>query len=273
MPQIWIVDAFTDTPYRGNPAAVMPVEEFPADAVCQAIAAEMNLSETAFLKPLGAGRYRLRWFTPKTEIKLCGHATLASAHILFAELNAVAESVTFETLSGPLQVRREGAFYAMDFPLQATGAAVDPAVFGPLFTSDTPIVAVVQAYDDVLVEIGNAAALRRFTPDIERIARLDCRGLIVTAAGDAPHDFTSRFFAPRVGIAEDPVTGSAHCKLAHYWSRKLGKAELLAYQASARGGTVALTVRDDRVLLKGRAVTIMAGQWRVGLSAGLERAA
>lgn len=263
MTAIWTVDAFTEQPYRGNPAGVMIVGEFPTDEICAAIAAEMNLSETAFVKPLATGHYHLRWFTPKTEIRLCSHATLASAHILFTEENIGGAHVRFDTLSGALHVSRADRGYVMDFPLQKVDASVDPAPFAAALPPGIKILAAMRAVDDVIVEIADEAQLRAMNPDITQIVQLDCRGLIVTAAGQAPYDCVSRFFAPRVGIPEDPVTGSAHCKLADYWSRKFRKQELRAYQASARGGAMGLTVKGDRVLLKGAAVTVMEGRWRI----------
>lgn len=270
--KIWVVDAFTDTPFKGNPAAVIVVRDFPSEEDCQNIAAEMNLSETAFIKPLPpsqnnsnptfpSNHFHLRWFTPKVEVKLCGHATLASAHILFQEDLVKGDTITFESLSGPLFVRKENDCIVLDFPLQKISHTLPKEFFKDLFT--TNIVNCVQAYDDVIVELQNEDEVRKINLDPLKIKEIDCRGLIVTARGKGPYDFVSRFFAPRVGVNEDPVTGSAHCKLADYWQQKLGKKEFKAYQASQRGGTINITVQEDRILLKGKAITVMEGFWRI----------
>jgi len=249
--KLWIVDAFATKPYTGNPAAVTIVESFPDEA--QKIAAEMNLSETAFVKPLGQGHFHIRWFTPKVEVKLCGHATLASAHILHQEYGL--KEVVFESLSGPLRVTCQEELYTLDFPLQKTGRTIDI----PLFKNR---VIAVDALDDVIIELASEAEVRQFVPNPAELLQIECRGIIITARGSGSYDFVSRFFGPRVGVNEDPVTGSAHCKLAHYWQQKLGKSEFLAYQASERGGEIAIAVRGDRVYLSGRAVTVLEGMWR-----------
>jgi len=258
--KIWTVDAFAKAPYTGNPAAVTIVGEFPEDAICKKIAAEMNLSETAFVKPLASGTFHIRWFTPLLEVKLCGHATLSAAHILFQE-GLVSNKVTFSSLSGPLTVTKEDDGLVLDFPLQKTGPALPVEAFIEQLDIDTSVVAAVQAYDDLILELENPEALRQLVLDPKDIMKIDCRGLIVTAKGKAPYDFISRFFAPRVGVDEDPVTGSAHCKLAHYWQQKLNKDSFIAYQASTRGGEIHITIQQDRVLIKGHAITIMEGNW------------
>lgn len=262
--KIWIVDAFTKQPYAGNPAAVTIVSEFPTDEICRQIAAEMNLSETAFVKPLEEGTFHIRWFTPKVEVKLCGHATLAAAHILFQEGRVLGNVVALNSLSGPLTVTKEAnGDIVLNFPLQKTGPNLPiEAIIEQLDISE-PVVAAVQAYDDVLLELERSQDLRNLSLDPQDVVKLDCRGLIVTAKGQAPYDFISRFFAPRTGIAEDPVTGSAHCKLAHYWQQKLGKNAFVAYQASSRGGEIHVTIQEDRVLLKGTAITVMKGEWLI----------
>lgn len=210
----------------------------------------MNLSETAFVKPLGKNHFHIRWFTPKVEVKLCGHATLASAHILHEEKLIFGDEIIFESLSGPLRVFGK---YTLDFPLQKTGPVIKSPIAGALLA--------VKAYDDIIVELPDAQAVRNFSPSGAKLSEIDCRGIIITARGDAPYDFVSRFFAPKVGVDEDPVTGSAHCKLAHYWEQKLGKSNFFAYQASVRGGEITLSIAQDRVHLTGSAVTILKGTW------------
>lgn len=260
--KIWTVDAFTKEPYSGNPAAVTIVGEFPEDTVCKNIAAEMNLSETAFVKPLADGTFHIRWFTPLVEVKLCGHATLSAAHILFQE-DLATNSVTLSSLSGPLVVTKEEEALTLNFPLQKTGPYLPVEAIMEQLDIDESVIAAVQAYDDIILELENPEALHRIILDPKDVLKLDCRGLIVTAKGESPYDFTSRFFAPRVGVDEDPVTGSAHCKLAHYWQLKLNKDSFVVYQASKRGGEIHITIQEDRVLLKGHAVTIMEGNWLV----------
>lgn len=253
--RIWIVDAFTNQPYRGNPAAVVIVDEFPDKEICQKIAAEMNLSETAFVKKLKDNHFHLRWFTPKVEVKLCGHATLASAHILHSQAMIVGNEILFDSLSGPLKVYVSPSQYTLDFPLQKTGEPIEVENY---FKG---IVQTVKAYDDVIIELADEDAVRNYIPSIAELEKIDCRGIILTAKGKGPYDFVSRFFAPKVGVNEDPVTGSAHCKLAHYWSQKLNKKEFLAYQASPRGGEIKVSIHGDRVHLAGQAITILEGKW------------
>jgi PhzF family phenazine biosynthesis protein len=260
--KIWTVDAFAKEPYTGNPAAVTIVDEFPQDDICKKIAAEMNLSETAFVKPLKDGSFHIRWFTPAVEVKLCGHATMAATHILFQE-GLAKDRVHLHSLSGPLTVTQETDTLTLDFPLQKTGPALPAEGLIELLDLNEPVVAVVQAYDDILVEFAHAQDVRQLVLDPKDVNKIDCRALIVTAKGDGRYDFISRFFGPRVGVDEDPVTGSAHCKLAHYWQQKLKKDSFLAYQASKRGGEIHIKIQDDRVLLTGKAVTIMEGNWLV----------
>lgn len=260
--KIWTVDAFTSQPYSGNPAAVMIVEEFPADNQCQKIAAEMNLSETAFVKPLDKNHFHIRWFTPSSEVKLCGHATLASAHILHQENLVNAEKISFESLSGPLFVYKTKNFYTLDFPLQKTGPVLDKIFFEKLL--GVKIIAVEQAYDDIIIELADEKTLREINIKANQFNEIKYRGIILTAKADNKYDFISRFFAPSVGVDEDPVTGSAHCKLADYWNKKLNKNKFLAFQASKRGGELMVEIKEnDRVYITGSAVTIMQGQWLV----------
>ena len=261
--KIWTVDAFASKPYTGNPAAVTIVPEFPEDALCKKIAAEMNLSETAFVKPLKDGNFHIRWFTPTVEVSLCGHGTLSAAHILFQEEVVSGNKITFTSLSGPLTVTKETDGLTLNFPLQKIGAHLPVKVFIEQLELKEPVVAAIQAHDDVILELENPQDLRQLVLNPKDVAKIDCRGLIVTAKGEKPYDFISRFFAPRVGVVEDPVTGSAHCKLASYWQQKLNKDSFLAYQASKRGGEIHIAIQQDRVLLKGKALTMMKGDWLV----------
>ena len=263
---LYQVDAFTAEPFAGNPAAVCLLEpgEGPDPGWMQRVAAEMNLSETAFLRPgAEAGRYGLRWFTPTVEVELCGHATLASAHVLFTEgLAEAGRELRFDTASGPLTARRDGdGAIWLDFP--ATPAEpVDPPAGLLEALGDGPARWVGRGRFDYLVELADEAAVRGLAPDVRRLEGLGSRGVIVTAAGDgsAGHDFVSRYFAPAAGIDEDPVTGSAHCTLGPYWAERLGRDELTGFQASARGGLVRVRPQGDRVLLGGQAVTVLRGQ-------------
>jgi PhzF family phenazine biosynthesis protein len=262
--KIWTVDAFTKVPYSGNPAAVAIIPKFPEDTLCQKIAAEMNLSETAFVKPLTDGTFHIRWFTPLVEIKLCGHATLAAAHILFQEGLVSSNEITLTSLSGQLTVTKKNDALILNFPLQKTGPALPVENFMEQLDMDESVLSATQASDnDIILELESSQALRTINLDSKDILKLGCRDLILTARGDGPYDFISRVFAPCQGIDEDPVTGSAHCKLAHYWQQKLNKDSFLAYQASKRGGEIHITIQQDRVLLKGHAITIMKGNWLV----------
>jgi PhzF family phenazine biosynthesis protein len=262
--KIWTVDAFTREPYTGNPAAITVVSEFPGDVVCQKIAAEMNLSETAFVKPLADGTFHIRWFTPLVEIKLCGHGTLATAHILFQEGLALGDTIAFTSLSGPLQVTRESDALVLNFPLKKTGETFPvEAIIEQLNINESVVAAVDGNDNDIILELESSKALRTIDLDPKDILKLGCRDLILTAKGDGFYDFISRVFAPCQGIDEDPVTGSAHCKLAYYWQQKLNKDSFVAYQASKRGGEIHITIQQDRVLLKGHAITIMEGNWLV----------
>ena len=255
--KIWTVDAFTNKTYAGNPAAVVIVDEFPSDKICKLIAAEMNLSETAFVKPLDNNHFHIRWFTPKVEVKLCGHATLASSHILHQEKLITGNEILFESLSGPLRVYVSSPNYTLDFPLQKTGRQIESAAIKECFGE---IIGAVEAYDCIIIELATEAELRSYIPQIDKLEKIDCRGIIVTTKGTGEYDFISRFFAPKVGVNEDPVTGSAHCKLAHYWQKKLNKSDFKAYQASSRGGEIQISVVGDRVHLTGQAVTMLKGE-------------
>ena len=254
------VDAFTDQPFRGNPAAVCVLPAARDAGWMQEVAREMNLSETAFLVARADG-YDLRWFTPTVEVDLCGHATLASAHVLWesGQLPPDAQA-RFHTRSGLLTATRRGDWIELDFPARpATELASPPAevlrALGvePVFAGRTK--------DDYLIEVRDEETVRQASPDFSQLKRADSRGAIVTArATSAGYDFVSRFFAPGAGIDEDPVTGMAHCSLGPYWQGRLGKDEFTAYQASARGGTVRVRVGGDRVYLGGQAVTVLRGE-------------
>ncbi len=251
--RIHVVDAFTDRAFAGNPAGVVLLEEPADEGWMQSVAAEMRHAETAFVRVGGDGPLPLRWFTPTTEVDLCGHATLATAHVLGGDR-------TFHTRSGLLTCTARDGWVEMDFP-------ADPArpieITAPLRTGlpGVTITAVAQAVSDVLVEAAHAAEVRDLEPDLAALAEVPGRGVIVTAPGDRPGlDVVSRCFYPSTGVPEDPVTGSAHCTLASWWSPKLGRAELFAEQASPRGGHVRATLVGDRVRLAGRAVTVLAGE-------------
>jgi PhzF family phenazine biosynthesis protein len=252
------VDAFTPVPFGGNPAAVC-VLSAPCDAGwMQNVAREMNLSETAFLDPRPEG-YNLRWFTPAAEVDLCGHATLASAHVLWEDGHLDgARQARFMTRSGWLSARKAGDWIEMDFPAKAEQSAPAPPQFAEALGARPQYVG--RNAFDYLVELESEQVVRELQPDFGLLRRLPVRGVIVTSRSSGEYDFVSRFFAPAVGVDEDPVTGSAHCCLGPFWSARLGKQEMLAYQASARGGVVRVRVDGDRVLLGGQAVTVLRGE-------------
>lgn len=258
--RIYQVDAFADRPFTGNPAGVCIVGPDADPGWMQSVAAEMNVSETAFLVPLeDGGRYGLRWFTPTVEVDLCGHATLASAHLLWEE-GEKAEMLEFETRSGVLTAITAGDdLISLDFPADPVTESSTLAEVGPALGA-TPA-GVYRGREDVLVEAADAEAVRRLAPDFRALAGIPARGVIVTASGDGHDgaDFVSRCFYPAVGIDEDPVTGSAHCTLASFWCPRLGRSALVGWQASRRGGRVGVELADDRVLLTGRAVTVLRG--------------
>jgi len=272
--RIFQVDAFTDVVFHGNPAAVCIVEGTVSDAWMQAVAAEMNLSETAFVRQL-PGALELRWFTPVTEVELCGHATLAAAHVLF-ESGEARRRVEFATRSGTLGAIRVGHAISLELPaLPAMPVAVPDGLAAAL---GTELRAAARSRVDLLVEVDDEATVHALRPDLAALARVvDADGVIVTAACSAAvdgagagagaaraagADFVSRYFAPAIGIDEDPVTGAAHCVLAPYWSGRLGRDRLVGYQASRRGGVVRVALGADRVELTGRAVTVFSGELR-----------
>lgn len=259
---IHIVDAFTSEPFAGNPAAVCLLEDARSDRWLQAVAAEMNLSETAFLWREGPG-YRLRWFTPAVEVPLCGHATLASAHLLFESKAADGDELCFATKSGELRARRLDGGIELDFPAYSFEPALLPAAVAvalgvtPLETSR---VARLNG-DSLLVEAASERDVRGARPDARALLAAGAPSVILTTRSETPgFDFVSRYFAPGFGVDEDPVTGAAHCALAPYWARKLGKAELTGFQASKRGGVVGVRALGERVALRGQAVTVVSGR-------------
>lgn len=260
MPQSVVqVDAFTDRPFAGNPAAVCILPRPAEDGWMRNVAAEMNLSETAFLDPRDDG-WNLRWFTPAVEVDLCGHATLASAHVLWEDGHLPADAeARFHTRSGLLTCRRQGEWITMDFPAKPEKRTESPEGLERAL-GVTPL-HVGRSQFDLLVEVDSEEAVRALKPDLGLLARVDVRGVIVTArAANGGYDFVSRFFAPRAGVDEDPVTGSAHCVLAPFWAARLGRTEMTAFQASRRGGQVRVRVAGDRVELAGQAVTTMRGE-------------
>lgn len=253
--RIVTVDAFAETPFSGNPAAVCVHTEELDEQWMRHVAREMNLSETAFLRKEGDG-YRLRWLTPVVEVDLCGHATLASAHVLWEEGHEPAgQELRFFTRSGPLSASRKGALIELDFPASPPAVCETPA--GLLDALGAQANAVEKSRFDYLVELSSEAAVRDLRPNFSALRSLGARGVMVTARGQGDYDVVSRFFAPGSGIDEDPVTGSAHCCLGPYWAPKLGKTSLRCYQASERGGVVHVELVGDRVKLRGSAVTVM----------------
>jgi PhzF family phenazine biosynthesis protein len=257
---IFQVDAFTDKPFHGNPAAVCLLDAARDEEWMQPVAAEMNLAETAFVSPRADG-YDLRWFTPTCEVDLCGHATLASAHVLWEtkQLRAGA-TARFHTRSGWLTAEQRDGLIELDFP--ATPADAAPAFAEGLAAAiRAPVEWAGRSRFDLVARLTSAEAVRRAAPDLALVSALPCRGVIITAPGDdGRHDFVSRFFGPQSGVDEDPVTGSAHCALAPYWSAVLGRNPLVGFQASPRGGTVRVRLNGDRVLLSGHAVTVLRGE-------------
>ncbi|MEG1040394.1 MAG: PhzF family phenazine biosynthesis protein [Pseudomonas sp.] len=248
------VDAFSERPFAGNPAMVYRLDQWLSDALMQQIAAEHNLAETAFVVPEGE-QWHIRWFTPTTEVPLCGHATLASAHVLFEVYKVPGERLAFQSMSGPLSVSREGGRLLLDFP------RIDPQpIHEPLPVAQAlgcPVVEVLQT-KELLVVLESEQAVRDCVPDMAAVAKLPGLGVIVTARGES-HDFVSRYFAPGIGIPEDPVTGSTHCCLIPYWAERLGKTELRAFQRSSRGGELYCRLEGQRVKIGGYARRVASG--------------
>lgn len=256
---LYQVDAFTSRVFAGNPAAVVPLEGWLDDGTLQSIAAENNLSETAYIVG-GRGRYQIRWMTPTTEVDLCGHATLASAWVVLNVLEPGKSVVTFDSKSGPLVVTQEGDLLALDFPSRPPepATAALPALTEALGRAPREA----WAARDYMAVFDSAEEVKALRPDMSRVAALDHFALIVTAPG-RDVDFVSRFFAPQEGVPEDPVTGSAHCTLVPYWARRLGKALLTARQISSRGGELECQDRGERVRIAGRAVKFLEGMMEV----------
>ena len=254
------VDAFTNRPFAGNPAAVCVLPAMPPEQWMRDVAREMNLSETAFLVPQDGG-YRLRWFTPAVEVDLCGHATIASAHVLWEERHLPSdEAARFHTRSGLLQASKRGDWIELNFPATPAVPAQPPTgLLEGLGAKEARFVG--RTKFDYLVEVASERLLRALEPDHSSLRKLTVRGIIVTARSDSPEfDFVSRFFAPGSGVDEDPVTGSSHCALGPHWARQLGKTDLMAFQASSRGGVVRIRAEGDRVILGGHAVTVLRGE-------------
>ena len=253
------VDSFTDRPFAGNPAAVCVLDAARSESWMRDVAREMNLSETAFLHRTEDG-FQLRWFTPTTEVDLCGHATLASAHVLWEDGHLAADQQSrFHTRSGLLSAERAGDWIRMDFPATPAQSVEPPADLMRALGAAARFVG--RNHFDYLVELDSDATVRGLQPDIGLLARAGTRGVIVTARSDDPtFDFVSRFFAPGAGVDEDPVTGSAHCCLAPYWADRLGKDAMTGYQASARGGVVRVRNAGARVILEGQAVTVLRAE-------------
>jgi PhzF family phenazine biosynthesis protein len=260
--EIHTVDAFTSEPFAGNPAAVCLLEDERSDHWLQAVASEMNLSETAFLWREDGG-WRLRWFTPTVEVPLCGHATLASAHLLFETGRAPGDEIRFETKSGPLRALRDGGAIELDFPAFRFEPALLPAAVAAALGVTPLRASTVKRLngDSFLVETASEREVRGARPDVRALPRVGAPSVILTARSETPgYDFVSRYFAPGAGVDEDPVTGAAHCALAPYWAERLGKTELVGFQASRRGGVVGVRARGERVSLRGQAVTVLSGR-------------
>lgn len=263
--KLYTVDAFTNTPFSGNPAGVCPLDHMITDEIMQNIAREMNLSETAFFTPIENG-FHLRWFTPAKEVDLCGHATLATAHILWQEgFLAENETAVFSTLSGIIKAKKLADWIEMQFPLGKVPqeSSLNTEVLSALGI-EHPLFMGEYRENRYLIEVATVAEVKSIKPNISVLKEIGADRIMVTAAAEsAPYDFVSRYFAPGVDIDEDPVTGSAHCYLTPYWARKTGKKDFFARQASARGGDLELSITDENVIIRGQAVTMMKGDMNV----------
>jgi len=257
---IFQVDAFSTELFKGNPAAVVPLDYWLPEHLMQSIAAENNLSETAFYMPDGED-FQLRWFTPTTEVDLCGHATLASAHVLFQEFGAAQAELHFHTRSGLLSVQQNEMAYRMRFPRDTIHRISTPAALENAL--QTNIIETWQGKSDLLVIVSSKAAVLRLSPNMDLLSALGGRGVLVSAPGDEGIDFVSRCFFPAVGVPEDPVTGSAHTTLTPYWAERLHTKQLVAQQCSARGGRLRCTLDDNHVILEGQAITYLRGTIRI----------
>lgn len=254
--KIYQVDAFTDKVFSGNPAAVVPLENWLSEEEMQSISAENNLSETAYFVEESDGSYKIRWFTPKTEVDICGHATLASAHVLYEHLGFDGEKVVFQSKSGKLTVEKKEEIYWMNFPSNPPEPIPVPKLL-PDSIGTIPIYTGVNR--DMLVLLNDEDTVRSIKPDFALLEKMEVRGIIITAKG-SDYDFVSRYFAPSMGIYEDPVTGSAHTLLTPFWGKRLGKSSLKARQISERGGNIMCNQKGDRVEIGGEAVTYMVGE-------------
>lgn len=260
------IDAFTSKPFGGNPAAVVLLDTEHSDNWLQAVAMENNLSETAFVLPKNDGTFPLRWFTPTTEVDLCGHATLAAAHALWESKSvATNEAIDFETRSGKLTVTKQGNQIQMNFPVTpVTPSDAPQGLLASFQVKDQPLnpIAVLRSTFDYMIVVDDESMVRNVAVDFRELKKTDARGVIVTASADSASDYdiVSRFFAPAAGVDEDPVTGSAHCALIDYWSRELDSNKLTGYQASDRGGLVTIEKQNDRAILIGEAVTVIRGE-------------
>lgn len=256
---IYQVDAFANELFNGNPAAVVPLESWISDEQMLKIAAENNLSETAFFVPFNEG-FEIRWFTPKTEVNLCGHATLASAHVLWNHISYDQPRIRFESQSGPLFVEKLEQVLYLDFPAnEITDVEIKDIPYNSIFGAEPT--EVYQARRDIMAVFENEMTIVNMKPDFQSMLQYDVRGFIVTAASNREDvDFVSRFFAPKVGVIEDPVTGSAHTSLIPYWAKKLQKTKLEAQQVSQRGGQLHCSLEGDRVKMGGQAITFMSGK-------------
>ena len=261
--QIWQVNAFTNEPFKGNPAGVSLVSEFPSDILAQKIAAELNYSETTFLKKLADNHYHIRWFSPKDECGLCGHATLAAAHLLWEQGVVKSDMITFDSMGGPLTAQRNGSWTTLNFP----SFIIEPAPMPELLNKALGFMPVTSVYkDDIMyvVVLPSVQAVRELKPNFAKIAQLPCRSVTITAFNegeiDSNIDFVSRYFAPKVGIPEDPVCGSAHCRLTPLWAEKLGKSSMNAMQISERTGFIKVALENNRVTLTAQAITVMEGK-------------
>lgn len=258
---VYLVDAFVCGPFSGNPAAVVPLREWLDDSSLAQIAAEMNQSETAFIKPTETG-FHIRWFTPEVEVKLCGHATLASAHVIWNYLGYQGDKVRFQSLSGELLATHRSSMIELDFPVKRAVTAPPPSGLAEALGS--PIESCFKNEFDYLIELAHEDQVLKLRPNFSALGKIECRGLIVTSKAERQGvDFVSRFFAPAVGINEDPVTGSAHCCLADYWHQRTGKSAFHAFQASKRGGKLYVELLGERVLLRGEARTTLSGELHV----------
>ena len=258
---LYWVDAFTDRPFHGNPAGVVPLTAWPADEVMQQIAFENNLAETAFFVRTGSDRLHLRWFTPELEMDLCGHATIAAAFVLFTQLQQAGDRIVFDSRSGPLTVTRQGPMLELDFPsrpaVPVPAGQLPPTLLCGLGGNAPEWIGKSRDYLCVYPTAADVLALK---PDFNALNQIDVIGIIVTAPGDNGVDFVSRFFAPNCGVPEDPVTGSSHCTLVPYWAERLGKTRLQARQVSPRGGALRCELRGDRVGIAGQAVLYLRGE-------------